>query len=125
MPSSKKNEIALKTTSDFRGVAKVVSSPMRDLALSRQLTQRALDEGNVASACLFAIASAKLLGPCSTHAIEHHELLLKPAAMRVAEAMIVALAKWLEEQKVESWHEMTSVIATRLSKQMREQEKQQ
>jgi hypothetical protein len=100
MTSSKKNAISKLTSSDFRGVAKIDSSPMRDLELARQLTQRALDEGNIASACLFAIAAAKLIGPCSSHAIEHNELLTEAASMRVATRFIETLAGWLIGQNI-------------------------
>lgn len=116
--ASKKNAISKTTSNDFRGVAKVASSPLRDLALSRQLTQRALDEGNVSSACLFAIASAKLLGPCMSHAVDHDELLSPAALGRAATNMIHLLAEWLEEKNVDSFQEVVDHITTRFSNEI-------
>ena len=114
---SKPQSTALTT---FNNVEQIESNPLNDLRLSRQLTQRALSEGNVASACAFALASAKLLGPSATWAIQHNELLTQQAAARVADELIEILSHWLESNNVPHWQSVVGTITEEFSNQIEE-----
>jgi hypothetical protein len=85
---------------NYRGTQPIDSSPLQDLALARQLLQRSLDEGQVITACCYAMAVAKLIGPACTHAIENNELLGTHACARVVDAMVSMLESWLKENEV-------------------------
>lgn len=116
MPS-KKQPTSLTT---FENVQEISSNPLNDLRLSRQLTQRALSENNISSACAFALASAKLLGPSATWAIQHNELLTQQAAARVADELIEILSHWLESNNVPNWQSVVGAITEEFSNQIEE-----
>jgi len=93
---------------------------MQDLSLARKLLQRSLDEQQISSACAYALAISKLIGPACKHAIANNELLSAAATHRAATAMVSILSLWLKEQNVDQWQCVTDQITTRFSNDMKE-----
>jgi hypothetical protein len=94
----------------YRGILPIDSSPLADLALARGLLQRSLDENQIVTACCYAMAITKLIGPACNHAIENNQLLAAPACARVVDAMVSILEAWLSENEVPDHHVLVGRI---------------
>lgn len=88
------------TMTTYRGTVEINSTPLADLALARGLLQRCLDEGQIVTACAYALAITKLIGPACQHAITNNQLLTSHACARVSDAMVSILETWLIENEV-------------------------
>lgn len=103
------------TVTNYRGTLPIDSTPLADLALTRQLLQRCLDEGQVITACSYAMAVTKLVGPACADAIKNNELLGTHACARVVDTMVEILESWLIENEVADHHVVVGTITDKFA----------
>ncbi len=66
----------------------VAGNPIEDLMTARRLCQDQINKGNIVNGVMFAIAAAKGIQGAARWGIDHHEILLQPAVMRLAQKLI-------------------------------------
>ena len=117
---SKKQQTTMMNS--YRGLTEINSTPLADLALARGLLQRCLDEGQIITACCYAMAITKLIGPACQHAIANNQLLGTQACARVVDAMVEILESWLIENKVPDHHVMVGTITNTFANEIQHEQ---
>jgi hypothetical protein len=86
----------------YRGLVPIISTPLDDLVLCRQLMQGAIDRGSLHEALLLATSASKLLQACVKAGLKDGSVITEQTLLESADGLIKIINQHCEDHDLDA-----------------------